>query len=78
VAVTNLAPYSPPADLVSLKEASVLFAETGHEATPRTLKRWTLKHGVHTERIGKEDHASWTDLLEIHAEEVDRRQAGHG
>jgi hypothetical protein len=54
-----------------------LFAESGREyAVPvRTLKRWCVKHGVHTERIGRDDYASWTDLLEIHRDEIDRREA---
>lgn len=73
MAISNFVPYSPPADLVSLTEASALFAETGHEASVRTLKRWTQKHGVFVQRIRREDHASWSDLLEIHALEVDRR-----
>lgn len=83
MAASIISPSYPPAsdaadDIVSLKEASALFAECGpgREASPRTLKRWCVKHGVHTTRVGKEDHASWTDLLEIHAEEVDRREAG--
>jgi hypothetical protein len=29
---------------------------------------------VHTERVGRDDYASWTDLLEIH-DEIDRREA---
>ena len=83
MAVTTLSPSCDPTpdavadDPVSLTEASALFAECGREyAVPvRTLKRWCVKHGVRTERVGKEDHASWTALLEIHREEVDRRQA---
>ena len=80
MAISTLSPYEPTpaaADPVSLKEASALFAECGreYEASPRTLKRWCVKHGVRTQRVGKEDHASWSDLLEIHREEVDRRQA---
>jgi len=83
VAITHLSPsYDPTPDAVaddpvSLQEASALFAECGpgYEASPRTLKRWCVNHGKSTRRVGKKDYASWTDLLEIHCEEVDRRQA---
>jgi altronate dehydratase len=79
LAVSTLNPYSGIAsDLVSLKEASALLSETGpgREASPRTLKRWAVKHRVNVHRVGKEDYASWTDLLEVHAREIDRREAG--
>lgn len=75
MAVSTISPYTPPADLVSLKAAAEMFHETGHDVDRRTLKRWTVKHGVRTTRVGRDDHASWTDLLEIHAEEIDRREA---
>lgn len=61
-------------DLVTLKQASDLFAECGeeYEADARTLKRWAVKHGVRTRRVGRDVIASWTDLLEVHAKEIDR------
>jgi hypothetical protein len=79
VAITVHSPYVFAPDLVSLKEASALFAECGeqYEVKPRTLKRWALKHNVPVERAGRDDVASWTDLLEVHAKEIDRREAGH-
>lgn len=81
MAATTLSPYHPAPDAdddpVSLTEASALFAECGreYEVPARTLKRWCVKHGVHTERVGRDDYASWTDLLEIHRDEIDRREA---
>lgn len=70
-------PYVFASDLVSLKEASILFAECGpgRSASPGTLKRWAVKHNVTVERVDRQDYASWTDLLEIHAKEIDRREA---
>jgi hypothetical protein len=67
-------------DLVSLTEASALFAETGHPVATRTLKKWAVKHGVtiHSRGAGRDDYASWSDLLEVHAIEVDRRERGRG
>ena len=76
MAVTSLSPHLPASDLVTLTEASELFRETGHEATVRTLKRWCVKHGITVERVQRADCASWSDLLEIHAREVDARERG--
>ena len=75
VAVTTLssAPYSPVSDAVSLQEASELFRETGHEASVKVLKRRALRSGKPVTRIGKSDYASWSDLLEVHADMVDER-----
>jgi hypothetical protein len=78
VAISTAAPYSSSApDLVSLKEAASLFAQCGPGRTVdrKTLKRWAVKHGVRVERVGREDWASWSDLLEVHAKEIDRREA---
>jgi hypothetical protein len=81
MAVSTLSPYvspSAPQDLVSLGEAAALFDECGpgRQVSKNTLRRWAVKHGVTLRRIGKDDMASWTDLLEVHAKEIDRREAG--
>jgi hypothetical protein len=71
-------PYVFAPDLVTLKEASALFAECGPGRDPdvRTLKRWAVKHGVTMEKVGKDDFiASWTALVKAHAAEIDRREA---
>ena len=76
MAVTTLSPYSGPtpySDLVTFEEASALFRETGHPASVRTLRRLVRLHGTGTERHGRTDYASWSDLLEIHARWVDAR-----
>jgi hypothetical protein len=77
MAITVQSPYAFTPDLVTLREACDLFAECGprYEVTARTLKRWALKHGVTVERAGRDDMASWTDLLEVHRDEIDRREA---
>jgi hypothetical protein len=74
VAITVPSPYAAT-DLITLKQACDLFAECGeeYEVDPRTLKRWAVKHRVRTARAGRDVIASWTDLLEVHAQEVDRR-----
>lgn len=76
MAVTSLSPHLPASDLVTLTEASDLFRETGYEASVRTLKRWCVKHGIQVERVQRADCASWSDLLKIHAIEVDARERG--
>jgi hypothetical protein len=66
----------PAPDLVSLSEASTLLEDTGHPVRCRTLKRWLVRHDVTVvERRGLEDRASWSDILVVHAAEVDRRGA---
>ena len=74
MAITSLSPHLPASDLVTLTEASELFRETGHEASVRTLKRWCTKHRIPVSRVQRADCASWSDLLEIHAREVDARE----
>lgn len=68
------APSSAASDAVTLQEASDLFEPTGYPVRARTLKRWCLKHGVPVTRQGRDDWASWSDLLEIHAKEIDARE----
>lgn len=68
MADTSPVPYSPPPDLVSLQAASQLFKETGHPATVRTLKRRAVAAKVVIVRAGSADHASFTDLLKLHAQ----------
>lgn len=78
MAVTVHSPYVFASDLVTLHEASAMFAECGpgRQASPVTLRRWAVKHGVTLERAGKDDMASWTALLKVHAAEIARREAG--
>lgn len=78
MAITVHSPYAFTSDLVTMKEASALFAECGreYEVDARTLKRWAVKHNVQVEKCGRDVLASWTDLLEVHRREIDRRQAG--
>lgn len=74
-AIPSPAPSGAYSDLVTLEEASLLLKPTGHPVTRKTLKRWCLKHGVTVYgRRGSEDWAEWSDILEIHAKEVDARK----
>lgn len=77
MAISVHSPYAFNTDMVTMAEASALFAECGprYKVDPRTLKRWADKHGVTTEKCGRDIWASWTDLLEVHAKETDRREA---
>jgi len=82
MAVSTLVPTTDPApaDLVTLDEASALFAETSmpgldRGASPRTLKRWLAKHHRRTWSVRGKVCASWTDLIEVHTIEIDRRES---
>ncbi|MFJ8727720.1 hypothetical protein [Streptomyces sp. NPDC093269] len=74
MAIASLSPL-PAADEVSLTAASALFAETGHPIAVKVLKRLCLRHGTSVWRVGRDDCASWTDLLKLHAAWVDAREA---
>jgi hypothetical protein len=72
------APFMSPyiaADEISLGDAVLLFRETGHPITVRTLQRQCKAQGVTLSRQGRADHASWTDLLKVHMAWVDARDA---
>lgn len=60
-----------PADEISLGDASDLFDRTGHPISVRTLQRQCKARGIALTRHGRADHASWTDLLEVHRDWVD-------
>ncbi|MFB8182551.1 hypothetical protein ACFC8N_42510 [Streptomyces sp. NPDC055966] len=62
-----------PFNEISLGDASALFAETDHPIAVRTLQRQCKARGVPLTRHGRADHASWTDLLKVHAAWVDGR-----
>lgn len=70
MAASLISPYLA-ADEISLGDASALFERTGHPITVRTLQRQCKARGVTLTRHGRADHASWSDLLEVHAAWVD-------
>jgi hypothetical protein len=74
IATLSSTPSDPASDMVTLKEASVLFKRTGHQVSPVTLKRWCARSRVPVIRDGRDNLASWSDLLEIHAAVVDARE----
>jgi hypothetical protein len=71
-AAFNMSPYVA-SDEISLGDAVLLFRETGHPITVRTLQRQCRLRKVPLARHGRADHASWTDLLKVHADWVDAR-----
>lgn len=75
MAISTPSPYSAKSDLVSLTEASELFRETGHPASVKVLRRRAVRAEKPIHRIGGADHASWSDLLEVHADMVDEKDA---
>jgi hypothetical protein len=62
-------------DEISLGDAVLLFKETGHPITVRTLQRQCRLRKVPLIQHGRAHHASWTDLLKVHMEWVDARSS---
>jgi hypothetical protein len=60
----------PVPDPVTFKEASAMFAETGHPISANTLVRQARARRLTVVRVGRTDYASYSDLLEAHAEWV--------
>jgi len=73
VAVTHINPYAATGDLMTIKECAALLKETGHPVPGRTLTRWSSRPDVYSERHGKFVYVSWSDVLVLHAEAVDRK-----
>lgn len=75
VAATSYSPSPAIRDGVTFKEAVAKFAETGHPIPLNTLKRIAHTRGFKTERVGRTDYVSYSNLLEAHAEWVRTRDA---
>ncbi|QBJ94490.1 hypothetical protein D0Z67_29420 (plasmid) [Streptomyces seoulensis] len=75
MAASMLTPYEPAADEISVPEALLLFAETGHPIARETLVRQCKLQGVELNQAGRGRpvKASWSDLLVVHARWVDSR-----
>ena len=57
-------------DLVTCKEAVRLFAQTGHDVSRSTVRRWVTDRELERKKIGKEVFVSYSDLLVAHADWV--------
>lgn len=68
-----LTSYTPKADMVTVRECSALFRETGHPASETTLNRWIAKYDIPTERDGRTRLVSFSDMLPVHRDEVAKR-----
>jgi len=69
MAISSPSPSPHPAvieDPVTYKEASALFARTGHPAPESTLRRWVKEENIPTERRAGIVQVSWTALMEAH------------
>lgn len=70
MAVSTIQPYPLEADCVTYKEAAVLFAETGHEVSTSTLRRWVKERKLDAEKCAGVVYVSYSDLLVAHGEWV--------
>ena len=68
MAITSYAAMPVPriVDPVTFKEAAALFAETPYPVSANTLVRWVKEAKVPTERVGKTDYVSYSELLVLH------------
>jgi hypothetical protein len=73
MAATQLTPDD--SDWVTPQEAAELFSGTPYPVSVSTIKRWVRRHQLDTVMIGSAKAASYSDLLEIHRDEVVRRDA---
>lgn len=74
MAVTSYSPIPTTLpDPVTFKEAAALLSETPHPVSANTLVRWAREKGYSTERVGRTDYVSYSDLLRVHAEMVRSR-----
>ncbi|MGW1814191.1 hypothetical protein ACWCQM_11595 [Streptomyces sp. NPDC002125] len=70
MAIEPLVPYSPPSDLMPLREIHDLLQRTGHAASLRDIKNWIRKDELDTVRYRGVPHVSWSDILLAHREAV--------
>ncbi|MFD3336094.1 hypothetical protein ACFWV1_26120 [Streptomyces sp. NPDC058700] len=70
MAISTIQPYPLDRDLVTYKEAVQLFAETGHEVSASTLRRWVKERELNAEKWSGTVYVSWSDLLVAHGEWV--------
>ncbi|MFI0929662.1 hypothetical protein ACH4TP_37925 [Streptomyces sp. NPDC021012] len=66
MAASTVQPHLPPRDLVTLKEARRLFAQTPHPVSERTMRRWGVDAIKHAGIV----YVSLSDLLVAHGEWV--------
>ncbi|MEU1078223.1 MULTISPECIES: hypothetical protein [unclassified Streptomyces] len=72
----SIEPLAPavPSDLTSLKDCAELLKPTGHPVHLTTLRRWLRRHGVKTVKFNGQVYVSFSDVLEVHRDEVRRQQ----
>ncbi|MGW6569719.1 hypothetical protein [Streptomyces sp. NPDC054975] len=77
MAVSTIQPYPLDQDLVTYKEARKLFAETDHEVSESTMRRWVRDKRLSVARYDGVVYVSYSDLLVAHGDWVARRRSGN-
>ncbi|MEV5129261.1 hypothetical protein AB0K87_01860 [Streptomyces sp. NPDC053705] len=72
MAIATVNPYANTGDQMTVRECVALLAETERPVSETTLKRWIKESGIPTERHGRPVYVSFSDVLVLHAEAVDR------
>ncbi|MFE6412625.1 hypothetical protein ACFVOR_37460 [Streptomyces sp. NPDC057837] len=76
MAAPLLSPYVAR-DEISIGDAVELFRETGHSMDKTTLTRQCRARNVRLVKRNRALYASWSDLLIVHRDWVDAREARH-
>lgn len=70
IAIPSPAPAAN--DLVTLDEAVVFIAQSGHGASKSTITRWIARYRLPVVRCGRRIEVSMSDLLRAQRDELDR------
>lgn len=70
MAIESLVPFTPPNDLMPLRDIHDLLRQTGHVPTLRDMKNWIRKDGLDTVRYRGVPHVSYSDILLAHRDAV--------
>lgn len=76
--LASVTPHPVASDLTSLQACSDLLKQSGHPASVTTLRRWIEEHRIDTVRRGRADYVSFSDILEVHRDEVAKRDGPYG
>ncbi|MFF8840549.1 hypothetical protein [Streptomyces sp. NPDC015130] len=70
MAISTIQPYTRSSDLVTYKEATKLFAQTGHPVSETTIRRWVKERKLDAPTVFGIVYVSYSDLLVAHGDWV--------
>lgn len=63
---------TPLSDLMSIEEAVLDLAHTGHPVSYSTLDRWLKRAGIPRERIAGTYYYPMSEIYELHRDRIDK------